>query len=265
MPLEPGLSALTEHQWELGGLPLRIAEPGDEGLDDITEVEPGDDTDSTADGEPSAAQRLAARSIVLNVGLSNLPAGSLSGAEVFARELNELRKVLSPLPNRRATRMLRWRRIGEPAKRLLVQPATRPLVVPGDRARISWQHADHLVIRLEAPDPIVLSDEYHEHVFSGAGTTTIDMAGSFTAVNPTAWWLTSPGPVTVENVTYGEYVRFPSAVTVSRNREVIGSGGTYSLAYGPGSTLFPRWPLIRPGEQTIRVSAPCTLRWRDTY
>lgn len=267
MPLDPGLTPLEEHEWELGGLKLKIVEPGDEGLDDLPEVEPEDDTDSVADGEPTSRQRLAPRSITLNVGLSNLPAGLLTGPEVFAHELNELRKVLSPLPNRRATRLLRWRRIGEAPKRLIVQPGTRPLTTPGDRARISWQHAERLVIRLEAADPIIQSDEYQEHTFSGPfpSTLSVDMAGSFTAVNPTAWSLTSPGAVTLENVTYGEFVRFPASATVSRNREVIGGSGTYSLAYGPGSTLFPRWPLLRPGVQTIRASAPCTFRWRDTY
>ena len=125
-------------------------------------------------------------------------------------------------------------------------------------------HAD-VVLRVDAPDPVILSDEYHEHTFEAGETYTVTNAGSFTATLPGAWWLEAAGPVTIENLDFDEYVRFPvGPVTVSRSRE-IDADGAYGLCLGPGGTYFPRWPLLRPGDNTIKASAACTFRWRDTW
>lgn len=243
-------------EWELGGLALPVCEPGDEGLDDVSELLDDSDADGTGDGSPPGQQVLSPRGITISV---ELPATD------FATHLAELRKVMAPLPDRRATRLLRWRRIGEVAKRIAVQPAVgRALSVPGDRQRIQYE-GGVITLRLTAPDPIILSDELHSEPFAAGQTRTIHNAGSLTAVLPSAWSLSAPGAVVLENLDHGEYVRFPKGpVTVARRRAIT-APGTYGLCYGPGGTLLPRWPLLRPGNNTIRASAPCTLSWRDTW
>ncbi len=268
MPLEVDLEELPddgENHWELGGLTLEVTTDGDEGLDDLAENE-GEDQDAAGDGTISGEQWLASRPVGLTVRIA-APDGTATDetAAAFAASLHELRVVMSLLPDRTATRLLRWRRVGEPAKRIAVRPAKgRALTVPGDVRRLAYDHAD-AVLRLEAPDPVVLSDEYHEYVFEAGETATITNAGSFTAVQPSAWWLSADVPVTIENLDHDEYVRFPSGpVTVGRNYD-ISAPVSGNLCYGPGSTLYPRWPLLRPGDNTIKASAACTFRWRDTW
>lgn len=275
MTLETGLTALTEGTWELGavlagdgtaqpGIELAMAEDGDEGLDDVAEVE-DDAEDAAGDGTAAAEQRLSGRPINLSVKIQPATGPVLGDHAEFANVLNELRKVLSPLPDRTQTRLLRWRRPGEPAKRIAVLPATgRPLQVPGDWRRIVGAFAIAKV-RLAAPNPIIESDELHSHTFTAGSTATITNDGSITAVLPTSWQLTSAVPVTLENVDFDEYVRFPvGPVTVSQRR-VVDASGSFGIYYGPGGTWFPRWPLIRPGDNEFRASAACTLSWRDSW
>ncbi len=260
------MTALDELEWELGGLPLRIHEDGgDDGLDDVAELE-GESEDVMGDGEAAGWARLGPRPITLTVVIDATPTIDLTTREAaFAYSLQQIRKVMSPLPNRSETRLLRWRRRGEVAKQIAVRPAVgKPLVVKGDpRGRLQYDTAQ-AVLRLTAPDPVILSDELHEQEFTSAGTEIITNAGSFCAVLPGAWELESDVPVTITNSVYSESVHFPTApVTVTRAREVVAP--TYGLAYGPAGQIFPRWPLLRPGDNEITASAPCTFRWRDTW
>lgn len=264
MPLEAGLGALDEGTWELGGLALRVATAGDDGLDDVAELE-GEDADGAGDGAIAGDQRLSSRPIDLQLSFEPLT-GEVTDEmhSTLAAQIDELRKVVSPLPDRSQTRLLRWRRRGEPAKRIAVRPARgKPLTLPGDWRRLTAAQVTPK-LRLEAPDPVILSDEYHTVTFTAGETKIIANAGSFCAVLPGSWWLAADGPVVIENLDHGEYVQFPvGPVTVTRSREIVAS--SYGLCYGPASTLFPRWPLLRPGDNTIRASAPCTFNWRDTW
>lgn len=272
MTIEEGLDDLELEDgpvWELGGLRLHIGDAGDEGLDDVAELE-GEDEDAAGDGTVAGWQRLASRPITLNPTVN--PAAIVPAPEdpllAVEQVLDELRKVVSPLPNRRQARLLRWRRGAGPAKRIAVRPAKgQPLQIPGGRSRVSYGQFG-VTLRLEAPDPVILSDHFHTETFTAGETKTIVNAGSFTAVRPGAWWLTAPGGVTIENLDFDEYVRFPSGpLTVSRTRDIVSSVEDYSsgICYGPGDSLFPRWPLLRPGDNTIKASAACTLYWRDTW
>lgn len=258
--LEPGLTALTEGQWELGGFlfgegsTICAAEPGDEGLDDVSEVV-AEDQASGGDGSVPSFPRLAPRDITLHIGFT----GTMSA---LADLLDAVREVCSPLPNRQGTRLLRWRREGEVAKRIEVQPAVgKPLAVPSGSARLVHGVAKDIVIRLTAPDPTILSDVVHEESFSSGATITCVNAGTFTAWHPTAWNATFPAAMTIENVDYSEAVSFSAAATVGRDRSL--SAGTCSR---PGGLLIPRWPLMRPGDNDIKATGgSMTFQWRDTW
>lgn len=262
--LEP-LSDDDELAWELGGLVLHVEGEGDQGLDDTAELE-GEDNDAAGDGSVAGDQRLASRPIELSAAVLTPEGFADDGtASAFAANLNEIRKVVSPLPDRTQGRLLRWRRAGEPAKRISVRPAKgKPLTVPGGQSRLAFDKAE-VKLRLEAPDPVILSDEYHYHDFTAGETYEVINEGSFTADQPTAWWLTSTGGVTIENLDFDEFVRFPGGpLTVGRNR-TCETSTTYGLCFGPSSTLIPRWPLLRPGANSIRASAACRFYWRDTW
>jgi hypothetical protein len=258
------VTELNELEWELGGLMLDVR--GDEGLDDVAEVE--EDGEATSgDGASAGDMRLTPRAVTILTGLS--PGGMIVDSTVeaaFAAALNQIRTVMAPLPDRTATRTLRWRRAGEVTKRLYVRPAVgRPLTVAGDEGRIKYQIDTSINLRLTADDPVIVSDALHTHTFTAGETATIVNAGSMTAVLPCAWSLTATTGVTLENLDFDEYVRFPAGpLTVSTHREAI-APGTYGLSYGPGSRILPRWPLLRPGNNTIKASAACTLSWRDTW
>jgi hypothetical protein len=257
--LEDHLTPLDPFQWELGGLRfgsgqvLRLGAPGDEGLDDVSEYAE-EDAALAGDGSESAAGRLAARPITLRVWYAG------PSAEHLEATLDEIRKVVSPLPNRKATRLLRWRRAAGPAWRIAVKAGVgKPLDIPGDRDRL-LNHKALITIRLAAPDPMILSDFLYEESFTAGQTKTITNAGTFTAVRPTAWSAEFPGPVTVSNLTYGEAVRFTAAGTVQRSRSV--SAGR---AERPGGRLLMRYPLLRPGDQEIKATGgPMTFQWRYT-
>lgn len=259
--LEEGLTPLDPFQWELGGLrfgagqTLCLGEPGDEGLDDVSEYTE-EDASLAGDGSASSAGRLAPRPITLRVFFSGADDEELEDA------LDAIRMVTSPLPDRTATRLLRFRRGGEGSKawRIAVKPAVgRPLDIPGDRNRL-LHHKALITIRLTAPDPVILSDYLHEESFTSGQTKTITNAGTFTAVQPTAWAASFSGPVTIENLDHGEAVRFTAAGSVQRNRSV--SAGR---AERPGGRLLMQYPLLRPGDNEIKATAgSMTFRWRDT-
>ena len=264
--LEPELTAMGEFQWELGGLrygDITAPDPdlglcptvtGDEGLDDVSELL-AEDTPLNGDGSVAAFGRLAPRAITLRVGYAGTDEG-------LAAALAALRMVISPLPNRRATRWLRWQRVGEPAKRIAVQPAVgKPLTVPGDEARLKYGTAKEIVIRLTAPDPVILSDVRHDEEFTAGETVTCVNAGTFTALHPCGWEATFPGACTIENLDHGEGVSFSAGATVSRDRSL-----TAGVASRPNGRLLPLWPLLRPGDNDIRVSGgSATFSWRDTW
>lgn len=262
------LDPLGDLQWELGGLPLLVQEQGDEGLDDVAEIE-ADDSDTAGDGLVAGIQRLASREVTLNLWIEGVDGNHTE----FATKLDELRKVVSPLPDRTALRILRWKRQGEPAKRLWVRPAPgKPLEIPGNRARLQFANTGQapVVVRLEAPDPVVYSDVSHSLTWTVEEAAAHEIksvvnAGSFCAVQPCAWNLTAPGPCQISHVGFEETIAFPAGpVTVSRTREILSPSG-YGVVYGPGSTLFPRWPLLRPGINLIRADKACTFHWRDTW
>lgn len=265
MSLEDGLTALDEGEFELGGYKFRTSFAGDEGLDDVPEVE-SDDEEAAGDGDAVGEQRLVSRHITLKVAIEPGEGPVTPGDhEQFAQVLDQLRLVLSPLPDRSQTRLLRWRRPGEVAKRIAVLPGPgKPLKLDGDAARMLHAKGE-ATVRVFGPDPVVLSDDLHEYEFDAGETHNIVNAGTLCAVLPGAWELESDVPVTIENLDHDEFVRFPvGPVTVSRTREVIATGA-YGIQYGPGSTEFPRWPLLRPGDNAIKASAPCRFTWRDSW
>lgn len=260
------LEPLQDLEWELGGLKLSVSEPGDEGLDDVPELE-GDDQDMAGDGSVAGFQRLASREVTLHLWI----AGTDGDHDEFVSKLEELREVAAPLPDRTACRLLRWKRIGEPAKRLWVRPARgKALDVPGGRARLQFANTsdEPIVLRLEAPDPVIYSDVLHTLEWTDEEAHEIKSvvnAGSFTAVQPCAWSLTAPGPTQISHVGFSETLAFPTGpVAVSRSREIT-TPSSYGVVYGPGSSLFPRWPLLRPGENLMRADRACTFQWRDTW
>lgn len=262
--LEPELEPMEEFQWELGGFRwgdavdpdtgLCTTKTGDEGLDDVSELL-AEDTPLNGDGSVAAFGRLAPRAITLRVGFTGTN-------EELAAMLDALRAVISPLPNRRATRWLRWQRIGEPAKRIAVQPAVgKPLTVPGDEARLVYGTAKEIQIRLTAPDPVILSDVRHDETFTAGSTITCVNAGTFTALHPCAWSATFASAVTIENLDYGEGVSFSTGATVDRDRSL-----TAGICSRPDGRLLPRWPLLRPGDNDIRITGgSATFSWRDTW
>jgi hypothetical protein len=264
------LEPLDELEYELGGLRFKIGDAGDEGLDDIPEVE-GDDEAGAGDGAHPAYQRLASREIKLTIPIAENGTGD-TVEERFAQFLHQLRIVLSPLPDRYATRLLRFRRLGEVAKRIAVRPATgqKPLTVKGAdgtaRARLQFSHAVAEVY-LEAFEPAILSDLLHREELVANTPTEIVNAGSFCSVLPTNWALDYAGtaPLVLEHLDFDEYMRFPAGpLTVSTRLEIEGPG-TYGLVYGPGGQVLVDPILLRPGANSIRASQACTFDWRDTW
>lgn len=265
------MSELNELEVELGGLKLRMAaDDTDDGLDDVSEVE-GEDDEGGLDGGPAISLELKPRPITLRVYPQIGPTDLLTAAEVYALWANELRKVMSPLPDRAQTRTLRWRRPGEVTKRIEVQPAVgRALQMPTGRSALQYFNPDQpATLRLTAPDPVVLSDAVHSETFTAGQTKTLVNAGSFTAVSPMAWALASPagtGGLIVEHLDFGEYIAFPARpLLISRQQGIYGPAGTYGVAYGRDLSPFPSWPVLRPGNNSIRCSAPATIQWRDSW
>lgn len=272
--LEAEYDALDELVWELGGLALDVTVDGDEGFDDVGEID-GDDQEANLDGMVPGELRLSSREVQVTTGIATGGPGVDdfdTAHESFAATLQSLREVMAPLPDRTAMRILRFRRLGEVAKRIYVRPSRgRPLTVPGDEARLKFGSTDQIMLRLNAPDPIIYSDVLHTETFTANETIQIDNLGSLTS-RLLVWSVEAAGTVTITHEDYpDEEITFPSsgAVTVSRTPGTvtpeIDADGTYGLAHGPGSSLFPRWPLLRPGPNNITASAACTFAWRDTW
>lgn len=277
MSLEDGLEPLEEGDVEIGGLRLRIDVEGDDGLDDLPEVE-GDTADAAGDGEDAGEQRFASREVTLKVSLRPVDgSGPVEPGDHdwLAAQLNELRKVTTLLPDRRQTRLLRFRRRGEIAKRgWYLPPRGKPLQVPGGQERQAFANAV-ATVRLVLPKPFLFSDELHSHTFAAGETAPIVNAGSQAMVKPSSWRLTAPGAVTLEHLGDGEpggatypseYLRFPGpgALTVSEDYE-IQTPTTYNIVEGRAGSWHPTWICLRPGVNLIRASAPCTIWWRDSF
>jgi len=265
--LESGFTAMDEFEWELGGLRWStIGESGDQGLDDLAETE-DDAEDAPVDGAVGGRVRLTPRAIAIPRWFAPDVNDLGDRAEALADELDALRAVMSPLPDRTSTQLLRWRRRGEVAKRISVRPAVgKPLDgLIGDRNRL-LHDSTPVTLRLTAPQPVILSDVWHEETFTAGETKTIHNAGTLTAVQPIAWWIESTTAVTIEHMTYtDEYIRFPSGpVSTTRDLTIDATGG-FGLCWGRNSSPFPKWPLLRPGDNPIKASAACTFRWRDTW
>lgn len=262
------MSELEELQVEIHGVLLELTGAGDKGLDDTAEIEK-DQQDAPRDGDAQSELRIGSREIELETHLLTGDGIVTDGDhDEFAAALQELRLAVGVFPDRTLPRLLRWRRIGEVTKQIMVEPAVgKPLGVPGDWNR-QIQAAAEIGIRLTAPDPVILSDAVHTHTFTAGETFEVVNAGSHTAIGPTSWSLESDVPVTIENLTYGESVTFPyGPVTVNRQQhiEYPDEDDAYGLCFGPLSTDFPRYPYLRPGSNMIRASAVCVLSWQDSW
>lgn len=270
--LEEGLTELEELDWDLGGYVLlandAIGVVYDEKLDSVGEVS-SNDTEGTGDGVTPGLQRIESRTPTIGLSVVPQEATDAERSAAIRDVLNDLRLVLSPLPNRYdGTRLLRWRRKGEPAKRLWYRPGPgEPLTVPGDMARLVYNAAD-LLCHVEAPDPTIYSDLLHTVTLPAGEEVEVVNAGSLTAREPNLGWSLScsnAGGVTLTNVTYSASWRFPAGpVTVSPQLDIV-APGTYGIVTGPGSTLFPAPMGLRPGVNVLRATAECTFSWRDTY
>lgn len=271
--LEPGLSPITE-KWQViaGGVDLTdLGIARIEGLEDIVELT-GDAPATAGDGAHPAAQRLLTRHLTITIDPhpSATPA-DLDGWAAWANSVVDQAKIaVSPLPNREALRLLRFRLPGYPeARRLSYRPASgrRAIEIATTRERVTFARPA-IVMNLEAPNPVIVSDFRHDLTLAANETATITNAGTHTAVLPTAWGATANGPLTVRHLDYSESVRVAGSGagtrTILTSRAVSGPGTRLALSADPGVAV-PRWPLLRPGDNRIQVSAACTFRWRDTF
>lgn len=283
MTLEADVAAMPEGEdaaWILGGLNLRpsdgsIGIVGDEGLEGIeTDTQDGD---HAGDGSAPGIQKLSPRAVTLTISLGSNDPDETAGF------MAALEQVVQPLPDRiGGFRMLRFRRNGQAARRVYYRPANgQALAVAGDEARIKFNIARGVVVRLECPDGIIVSDEYEDITLPANTPTDVEMNGTLTAVLPLAYTLSAAGGLTLEHLgtTVGEVttlyphevITYPSsgALTVGRRMEARGidshGNATYALAHGPDGSQFPDPPLLRPGVNSLRSSRTCTLRKWDTW
>lgn len=274
---EEDLDELDELTWILGGCQLDVTRDGDEGFDDNGEVE-SDDHAAPMDGVIPGQQRLTSREVSVTVSISHgdpVIDDDDPAHAALATTLHDLRLVTSLLPDRTATRLLRFRRLGEVGKRMYVRPPRgKSLTVPGDEARLKFAHAEQVVVRMEAPEPTIYSDALHSITFDANETLILPNAGSFTAKAPLIpWTLDAEGTVTLTNEDYPtESITFPSSGHLhvshapgSQDFEIAAHGGVYGKCRGPGGRVAPLLPLLRPGDNHITASAACTITWRDTW
>ena len=263
--IEDGLVPLEEGQVELGGVMLSDYRPILlEGLEDISDLD-GDDQDLAGDGVYVGFQRLKPLQINATFDLREGGTGpSPETAAATAAALKAMRMALRPLPYSPATRLLRWRLQGEPAKRLRVKGSGKPFAVSGDQKRRIFDNPE-VTVRLEAPNPVATSDLLHTYEFAADETAVIPNAGDYTARYPVAWSLAADTGVTLSHVDFAaEVFSVPAGpVTVNPDLEVIGPG-TYGVCYGAGGNWLPNPPLLRPADNHIYASAACTFSWRDT-
>lgn len=266
MTLEAGLTALPAVDdvgiYLLDGHELHPVHGSSiEGLEDTGEVEVDGDGAGAGDGEAAGRMRLGPRAVTF-------PHTHKNGEMTFAEDLHELRLRLAPTPSRSGAgslRLFRWRMPGEYAKRLWYRPAVgKALMVPGDAQRLLWGEGAR-VIRIVAPDPVVVSDEFHSVTFAAGQTRTITNEGFM--ASKVSWWLEgAPAGTAIEHLDFpNEYVRFPNGpVTTTPSRGVYGPAGTYGVVKGRGSTSLFQWPMLRPGPNQIKASKACTFYWRHT-
>lgn len=280
---ETDLDEIDGLEWWLGSVDvsngmvqLDVTPDGDEGFDDNGDVD-SDDHAAPMDGVIPGQQRLGSREVSVTVSISHGPPvidDDNPAHAALANTLHDLRLVTSLLPDRRATRVLRFRRLGEEGKRLYVRPPRgKSLTVPGDDARLKSAHANRVVVRMEAPEPTIYSDALHSITFNAGETLEIPNAGSFTSKAPLIpWTLDAEGTVTLTHEDFDEeIVTFPSSGHLhvshapgTQDFEIAGHN-TYGICFGPGGRLRPNLPLLRPGVNNITASAACTITWRDTW
>lgn len=275
--LEPGLTPLTD-PWvvEAGGVNLsQLGITRIEGLEDIPEGE-SDSPATGGDGSTPAPQRLLSRALTIT--MEPHPDTSFTTAADWATWANstvdQIKTAFSPLPDRTNLRRLRFRLPGYPqTRRLSYRPASgqKPVEIVVDQQRVGFAKPV-IVIRIEAPDPIVYSDARHDLEIAANTTTTIHNAGTFTAVLPTGWSMAAFGgaaALTVRHLDYPESVRVAGAGSGNRiiyaSRAVYGPGPTRLAVPADAGIAVPRWPLLRPGNNRIRTSLPGLFSWRDTY
>ncbi len=274
MTLEEGLDPVpTPFAWVLDGLDLddEFGVVYDEGLEGF-EVE-NEDGDTAADGSAMGWQRLTSRHVTLGISVAPEGASDAERATAIDAALDTLEQRVNPLPNRNSgLRMLRYRRSGGPAKRLYYRAANgQALSIVGDEARIKFNRAD-VVIRLDCPDGIRVSDEYEDITFTAGQTRTVTNAGTLAAVGPVGYTLTASSTLRLQNLTYGGDITFQSpggALTVSRTYEIhgtaTGGGRTWGLCTGTGGRPVVDPVVLYPGDNSIKASAACTLRKWDTW
>jgi hypothetical protein len=270
--LEDDLDELEPLEWDLGGYRVldsdAIGVVYDDKLDSVGEVT-ADDADGPGDGITPGLLRIESRAPVLGLSVVAQEATEADMDAAMRDVLHDLRLVLTPLPDRyNGLRLLRWRRKGEPAKRLWYRPGPgEPLTIPGDQARILYNAAD-VLCHIEAPDPTIYSDLLHTVTLTAGDEIEVVNAGSLCPREPNLGWSLScsnPAGLTLTNVTHGATWKFPAGpVTVSPQLDIV-APGTYGIVYGPGSTLFPAPMGLRPGVNVLKASADCTFSWRDTY
>lgn len=271
--LEPGLTPITD-PWQViaGGVDLTaLGITRIEGLEDIVETT-GDAPPTGMDGSHPSPQRLMSRKLTITMDpLPNVQPGTIEGWSTWVNNTVDLIKTaFTPLPDRGASRLLRFRLPGYPqARRLTYRPVTgqRPIEIVTSRERVTFARPS-IIIRIEALDPVIYSDLRHDLTISANQTATVRNAGTFTAVLPTAWEVTSTSAITVRHLNSGESVRVAGSGSGTRRirttRAVSGPGTRLALS-GTAGLAVPRWPLLRPGNNSIQPSARCTFSWRDTF
>ena len=280
MALESGLDPLVG-PWQvllddLGGDAVDLTALGItliEGLEDVPEID-ADDAETAGDSDHLGNQRLTSRELTITV--TPRPTDEDDPADWTEEEWADwaqaaaetVKAAIAPQPDRSKLRMLRFILPGmAQARRLYYRPAVgRPLRIVTTVESVLFARKT-LEVRLDCPDPIVVSDEYHSQTFTAGQTHTLVNAGTFCGVNPTGWWLEAPGPVRIEHLDWpGESIVLPAGpVTVSRHREVSGPGGRSDVTSGNPANWLPGWPLMRPGENRFKASAACTIFWRDQW
>lgn len=271
---------LEEVSWEIDGVDITDYVVADDGLDDMATT---DSTSSprTDDGTYAGRLHLGERAVTLELDLA------AADADALAVLKDSLRAALAPPVDRWTPKVLRWRRDGEVAKRLWYRPDGKPLAMPGNVANLVHLRPTAR-LAVVAHDPVVYADEVTETEFTveagGYDEQTVDNMGTLAALSPGAWSLTITAgtggcvrPYIVHGDHPGERVQFLNSMTsgqvltvASTRVSTLGSSQLSSSIRGANNAPVPGWPILRPGEQPIRVGCrsgalTATLSYRSTW
>lgn len=278
------MTELDPYQWEVDGFNLGDAGVGivnTEGVEDSADLETAS-TDRWGDGSHSGQQRLTSRLVTLTLAVS---------PDTDPDAEKALRIASAPLTDRFSRRLARFRhRTTDLTRRFLYEPAPgRPLSIPGDFNYLRYRHADNIVVRLKARDPILYADTPTVTAFVDGATHTIVNDGTIGAqsvssalLGAMSWSITAGGGGCVRP--YVQHADFPgemwllnetlaagATVTVDPARVTrIGVSVRRSTPVGPGASPIPRWPVLRPGDNDITMdcdsgSFTANLTTRSTW